>query len=104
MGQGLAPVTTPLPTALPTALPTRPTKRPGGGPGTPSDRFSLATELQKIGRMGTMIRLADLVVRLALTAAITGLMLVPSGVCLCWLVEVDRSDEPQPGCDAIRPL
>src|SRR5262245_47889163 len=92
MGQGLAPVTTPLPTALPTALPTRPTKRPGGGPGTPSDRFSLATELQKIGRMGTMIRLADLVVRLALTAAITGLMLVPSGVCLCGHVEEDRSD------------
>lgn len=51
-----------------------------------------------------MIRLADLVVRLALTAAITGLMLVPSGVCLCGHAEEDRSDEHQPGCPEVRQL
>jgi hypothetical protein len=54
--------------------------------------------------METMIRLADLVVRLAVTAAITGLMLVPSGVCLCGHPEEGPSEEHQPGCPEVRQL
>jgi hypothetical protein len=54
--------------------------------------------------MGTMTRLADLVVRLALTAAITGLMLVPSGICLCGHPEKGPSEEHQPGCPEVRQL
>jgi hypothetical protein len=54
--------------------------------------------------MGTMARLANFVVRLALTAAVTGLMLVPTGICLCGHEESCPTEDHQPGCPEVRNL
>lgn len=51
-----------------------------------------------------MVRLADFVVRLALTAAVTALMLVPAGVCLCGHEEGGAAETHQAGCPEARKL
>jgi hypothetical protein len=53
--------------------------------------------------MGAMVRLAEFVVRLALTAAV-GAMLIPTGVCLCAHEETAPAEDHQPACPEVRQL
>jgi hypothetical protein len=52
-----------------------------------------------------LLRLGELALRLTITLALTGLMLVPTGVCLCaGHAEEAAPEEHQPGCPEVRQL
>ena len=70
----------------------------------PDPGFSRRTRGRTSGRMWAMNRVAEFVLRLALTTAVVALMLVPTGVCICGHAEEGPGEEHQPGCPEVRKL
>jgi hypothetical protein len=55
--------------------------------------------------MSMPLRLADFIVRLVLAVGVTGLMLVPTGMCVCAHAEDESPvEQHEPGCPKVRKL